>query len=240
MGLPQQIKTISATKVNTTALPGGSRSSYECANPYITRGVTTAPDTYQNCIQNQIYGTKILNIVNNLTDVSPPALWSGPNAITGTPATIKSTFLGDSYPSPECNSVESASGFGSSWLGCFWSAPDSTLSCQCPQIGENYENYLKLRLNDATFWNTPVETPILRKRFLDSINYGKKVTFSVAGDFTVKPGNIVELYVDAISGYSQNITSSTLSKKYYVISVKNTVLNSGVHETTIVAVEPLY
>jgi hypothetical protein len=234
MGLPQQIKTISATKVNTTALPGGSRSSYECANPYITRGITTAPDTYQNCIQNQIYGTKISSIVNAL-GVNPSNLWSGPPALSGTPAVIKSTFIGQT--SPECDSVES---IGDNWLGCFWSAPDSVLSCRCPEIGENYENYLKLRLNVATFWNTPVETPILRKRFLDSINYGKKVTFSVAGDFTVKPGNIVELYVGAISGYSQNITSSTLSKKYYVISVKNTVLNSGVHETTIVAVEPLY
>lgn len=233
MGISKQIKTTNATAFNVAQFPGGSRPSYDCANPFITRGVTTAPSTYSECINNPLFGTSVQSIV---TAIGGLPSWQGPPAITGEPETINSTTIGEE--SPECALIETE--LGAEWKGCFWSASDSVLSCDCPDIGEKYPDYLKLRLNVASFWNTPAETPILRKRFLDSVTYGPQITFVVAGDFSIKPGNVVEVYADSISGYSTNITDSSVSKKYYVVSVKNTVTNSGVHETAIVGVEVLY
>ena len=41
--------------------------------------------------------------------------------------------------------------------------------------------------------------------------------------------------VDSISGYPYKRLNSSLSDQYYVLSVKNTYTNSGVHETTVTA-----
>jgi hypothetical protein len=234
MPLPKQIKTVSANVIQKTEYPGGSRQSYECANPFITRGVTNAPRSYEECINTSLYNTSVLDIVNKIGGFPS---WSGPPAISGTPTTIPSTLIG--LESPECAAIPGVMG-SSEWKGCFWSASDSIFSCDCPSIGSKYPNYVKLRLNAATFWNTKRETPVIRKKFLDAITYGKKITFVIAGDFTIRPGAIVNIYADAISGYSIDITNSILSKKYYVISVKNTATNSGVQETAVTAVELLY
>lgn len=231
----KQIHTISATKVQTIPYPGSSRNSYDCANPWITRGVTSQPSTYSACINNSAYGSKVAAVVNGLGGLPNP-VWNGPSAISGVPSSIDSVFLAEK--SPECDSVGSQ--LGNDFKGCFWSAPDSFLSCSCPDIGNNYENYLKLRLNVATFWFTPIDTPIQRKKFLDAISYGPKITFTVAGDFTLRPGTIVKVTADNISGYDTSSGTSVLTKKYFVLSVKNTCTNSGTQETTVTGVEVLY
>jgi hypothetical protein len=227
---PQQIKTLSATKIQTTQFPGGSRRVYDCANPYITRGVTSQPTSYNDCIENSIYGTRVSDIVNKIGGFPS---WAGPPAITGVPSTIDSTIIGES--SPECDSIEGT--LGSDWKGCYWAASDSVFSCDCPEVGENYNNYLRLRLNVATFWNTKIETPLLRRQFLDYIEYSPQITITVAGDFSLKPGQLIKISADSISGYDTNILKSIISTTYYIVSIKHTVINSGVHETAITAVK---
>lgn len=231
----KQIITINATKVQTMPYPGSSRSSYDCANPWITRGVTSQPSTYSECINNSAYGSKVSAVISALGGLPSP-VWSGPSAISGVPTTIDSPYL--AIKSPECDSISTI--LGNDWKGCFWSSPDSFLSCSCPEIGDKYDEYLKLRLNVATFWNTPVDTPVHRKRFLDSISYGPKITFTIAGDFTLRPGAIVSVTADNISGYDTSSGTSVLTKKYFVLSIKNTCTNSGTQETTVTAVEVLY
>lgn len=226
---PKQIKTLSATKIQTTEYPGGSRQIYDCSNPYITRGVTSQPSSYEDCVNNSLYGEKIDTIVQNLGGYPN---WAGPEILSGTPATIDSTLVGE--PSPECDSITSK--LGEDWLGCYWAASDSVFSCNCPEVGSKYNDYLKLRLNVATFWNTKVETPLYRREFLDYMQYFPQITLTVSGDFTLKPGQIIKINVDSISGYSTDITNSILSDEYYIISVKHTVLNSGVHETALICV----
>lgn len=231
----KQIKTVSATDVQTLIFPPGSRGSYECANPYITRGLTLAGSCYGACITNPLYGSKVRAIVNKLGTG-----WSGwvgpPSIVEAAPSSIESTFIGDL--SPECTNIETK--LSADWKGCFWAAPDAAFSCECPEVGSKYLEYLKLRLNVATFWNTPVETPIKRKRFLDAITYGPKITIVVAPDLDVRPGVVINVSANSISGYSTSTGTSTISKNYYVISVKSTLTNSGVGETAITAVELLY
>ena len=235
---PRQIKTVSATEIRTLNVSPGSRDSYECANPFITRGITSSPSTYEECRTNSLYGNKVQQIVNQLDGFSPSSPWGGPSTIPPEPppTAINSTLTG--IESPECSQIQSL--LGSDYKGCFWAASDSSLSCNCPEIGSKYIQYLGLRLNVATFWNTPPQTPILRKMFLDAITYGPKVTLVLAPDLALRPGNVIDVAVNALSGYSTSTATSSLSKKYYVISVKNTMTNSGVGETVVTAVDLLY
>lgn len=234
-GHAQQIKTLSATKIQGLLFPSGSRTFYECANPFITRGLTEAASSYTDCLNNSLYGSKIEEIVDKLNFT--PTWFGPPSLINPSPSSIDSVLTG--VASTECDEVESA--LGKDWKGCFWAAPDSIISCECPEIGSKYLDYLKLRLNVATFWNTPKQAPILRKKFLDSVSYGPKITIVVAADLKVRPGHVINISVNSISGYSTDTSVSSLStKNYYVISVKSQCTNSGVGETTITAVELVY
>ena len=233
----QQIKTVSAGEVRYLLYSPGSRDTYECANPFITRGLTQSASTYDDCKNNSLYGDKVKAVADAVAGGEFVPNWFGPPSIIDpAPSSIDSTLIGDL--SPECGIIETK--LGADWKGCYWAAPDALFSCECPEVGSKYLEYLKLRLNVATFWNTPVETPIKRKRFLDAITYGPKITIVVAPDLALRPGVVIDVAANAISGYSTSTSNSVISKKYYVISVKNTLTNSGVGETAVTAVELLY
>jgi len=224
---PNQIKTIGATKINYAKNTISSHDSYMCANALITRGVTSAPETLNDCFERF---PNVALIASNLGVSS--TMWAGPGSPPpeGSVPTIFDPLLG--ITSEECEKVKNV--LGESWLGCLWGSPMAPFSCTCPDVGQNYVNYLKLRLSDATFWYTPIDAPVMRNQFAELINHGEKISIDIAGDFRIKPGNVVELKVDNMAAYSNTIPVSILSKKYYVLSVKHTISNSGVHETKLV------
>lgn len=224
---PNQIKTIGATKVNYAKNTISSQDSYECANALITRGVTSAPETLSDCFTRF---PEVSVIASNLGVSS--TMWSGPGSPppVGSVPLIFDTLLG--ITSEECEKIRTS--LDDSWLGCLWGSPMASFSCTCPAVGQNFVNYLKLRLSDATFWYTPVEIPVMRNQFSELVDSGEKISIDVAGDFRIKPGNVVELKVNSMASYSVDVPTSILSKKYYVLSVKHTITNSGVHETKLI------
>jgi hypothetical protein len=225
--VPNQIKTIGASKVVYANNTLSSKSEYLCANADITRGITHQPTSLSECFSRF---PNISAIASQLNVSSTP--WTGPATPTGTPPVIFDPLLG--ITAEECEKVRTTSGLGASWLGCLWGSPMAPFSCTCPDIGSDYLNYLKLRLSVATFWNTPVTVPPQRNEFLDSLEYSKKVTITVAGNFDIKPGNVVELRVNNMAAYPALAgTKSLLTDKYYVLSVKHTITNGGVHETNL-------
>jgi hypothetical protein len=225
--VPSQIKTIGATKTSVAINTISSKESYDCANAQITRGLTGQPSTLAECKDNY---PNIATIATALgVDMDNP--WSGP-PIPGSLPPIHDTLLGNDSDLKECTGIDRE--LGSSWLGCLWGSPMADFSCTCPDVGANFDKYLKLRLNVATFWNTPVETPAKRSEFLDAIKFAPKTTIVVPGTFQVRPGDVIEIKADNTASY-QKSGSSILSKKYYVISVKNMVSSGGVHETAIIA-----
>lgn len=229
---PNQIRTIGATKINYANNTISSKQSYACSNALITRGVTTSPTDLKNCYDRFPQIAEIGGILG----VTSSNLWFGPGPGPTAPPLIFDTLLG--LTSEECGKVNSLTyGLGPSWLGCLWGSPMSPFSCTCPSIGENFANYLKLRLNVATFWNTPITAPPLRNEFLDSLTYAKKVNLLVAGDFNLKPGQIIELKVKNLSSYPSELSNvdSILNEKYYILTVKHTITNTGVHETFLTA-----
>lgn len=237
---PNQIVTIGATEVNTAATTLSSKGAYVCANAQITRGFTHAPITIKECLDR----FPNINEIASSIGVSSGNYWRAPVGITGM---CGSTFsfhdLLTGITSNECEKIKgmtfylSSTPLGTAWMGCLWGSPMSSFSCTCPDVGPRFADYLKLRLNDATFWNTPATAPVQRAQFTDIINYGERIELTVAGDFQIKPGRIIELRVNNMSAYPVDVGDSTLNKKYYVLSVKHTIVNSGVHETFMIVSE---
>lgn len=229
---PAQIRTIGATKLNE-AITIASKPSYICANSQITKGLSDAPTDLADCYAKF---PKIKEIGESL-GLTAGGVYYGSGKAT---ANVQPMDLLLNERSQECVEVNNpSSGLGSSWLGCLWGSPEAPFSCTCPEIGENFINYLKLRLNVATFWNTPIETPPRRREFLDSIRYGPKLDIVVGGDLLIKPGDLISVKADNISGYPYQASGSVLSYIYYVLTVKHTFTNGGVHETLLNVVEIL-
>ena len=161
-------------------------------------------------------------------------LWEGP---TGCPPAINrftSSLPVDIYfdtSNAECDKVNNDITLGADWLGCLWGTPSAPYSCVCPDVNPRYEAYIKYRLNVASFWNTPVETPVKRSEFVDALQYGRKVNVTVAGDFNLKVGQVMLVRLNGISGYSKE--NSVLNGLYYVMGIKHVFTNSGTHETAL-------
>lgn len=225
MPSPFQIKTLGANKVVYAQNTVSSKDSYMCANAEITRGITSQPTSLQNCYD------RFLNIKNIGTalGILPSNIWSGPGTPPATKPLIFDSLVG--INSEECQKIQNT--LGQNWLGCLWGSPEAPFSCTCPDVGSQFLDYLKLRLNVASFWNTPITTPPKRREFLDSIKYGPKLQIKIAGNSSIRPGDIVNIKADNLSGYPFNTMESMISDKYYVVSTKNNYTNTGVHETTL-------
>jgi hypothetical protein len=221
-----------------------SRGVYICANSTITRGVCGPPTSLENCFDTY---SSIKVIAEQLGFLNSGASGScggnsGYNYNLWKGATVPQTNLLNTFqpidvylndPSTECDQVNLHPDLGASWLGCLWGTPDASYSCTCPEIGQFYEAYLKLRLNVATFWNTPKNTPVKRAEFIDSIKYGRKINITVAGDFNLKLGQVVQINVDGISGFPYASYESSLNGLYYITGIKHVITNSGTHESAL-------
>jgi hypothetical protein len=221
--------------------PVTSKLEYICANAPITRGITSAPSTLDECFKS-FSGIKDLAVSLGFLGLSGSSfiytLWSGATAPTSWPGFsgacgphVLDVFFND--PSKECNGVFASTDLGKNWLGCLWGTPDAPFSCSCPDVGPLFHAYLKLRLNVATFWNTPKNTPVKRAEFLDAIKYGKKANITVAGDFKLKIGQVVYINVNGVSGFPYTSSGSKLNGYYYIIGVKHVITNGGGHETAL-------
>ena len=96
--------------------------------------------------------------------------------------------------SKECSRILEV--LGEDWLGCVWEDPNSSLSCNCPEVGPRFADYLKYNNTIATFWNTPDYVPLYSaaQRALLS---GQSIKISVAGDMSIRPGHIIKLEIDS-------------------------------------------
>lgn len=213
-----------------------SKPEYLCANAWITRGITSAPSNLDDCftrfegIKNTAQSLGFLGISGGSFIYN---LWGGGTAAGGTvmPMEVQDVYL--SEVSLECTEIKNSSALGTAWLGCLWGTPDAPFSCTCPDVGPLYHAYLKLRLNVASFWNTPKNTPVKRAEFLDAIKYGKKANITVAGDFNLKIGQVVYLNINGVSGYPYRGGGSLINGYYYIIGIKHVVTNSGGHESAL-------
>ena len=69
---------------------------------------------------------------------------------------------------------------------------DEGLSAGVSYAGSNFKHYLEYSKTNATFWNTPKETPLYRKAQTALLTY-QRIKIVVNGDFDIKPGNLVAI-----------------------------------------------
>jgi hypothetical protein len=63
------------------------------------------------------------------------------------------------------------------------------------------------------------------------LKYARKLTINIAGDYSIKVGNFVEILANNISGYPYFSGGSVINGIYWVLGVKHVFTNSGTHET---------
>lgn len=229
-----QIITYGTNDPHYALYPVNGRPFYECANSFITRGMTAAPNSIQECLTNYPEIKQIADAVGFTTG----DLWQGNTScppampVIGDDTSVTGSFnLLLDKASAECQEIQS--NFGWEWMGCIWGTPTAPYSCICPQVNAKYEAYIKLRLNDASFWATPVETPVKRAEFLDAFKYATKISVTIAGDFKLKNGQVVEVRLDALNKFGYSQTPSYLNAHYYITGIKHVITNSGTHETSL-------
>jgi hypothetical protein len=208
--------------------PISSRPIYECANAKITRGVTSAPASIEACLASFPEVKKIADAIG----FTASNIWYGntacPEGISG--GTGPFNLLLDTN-SLECQNI--VKDLGTEWMGCLWGTPNATYSCICPEVKSKYEAYIKLRLNVASFWATPVETPVKRAEFLDALKYSSKITATIAGDFSLKLGQLIYIKLTAMNKTGVAETESYMTGYYYIVGLKHVITNSGTHETAV-------
>ena len=227
-----KIITLNANKLSTPVGNYGSKAEYVCANAEITMGLTSPPNSLEECLQ-RFAGVSFIAEAVGVTSSSNLFLFPGNSYAPGEFVPPYDLYLGTSGASNECLKVKEDPELGQDFYGCLWGLPEAPFNCSCPNIGDRFEAYLKLRLNIATFWNTPKDAPIKRREFLDSLKYARKFNINIAGDISLRPGNIVEIRTNNLSGYPYDLNASVLNGAYWVLAVKHVFTNSGTHETNI-------
>jgi hypothetical protein len=240
--MTKEIITFGGNETKRSLYGLNSRPIYKCANSSLTRGLTYEPSSLKDCFDRFPSVRKIAENIGFIKGISGDPettigatyrynLWTGSSSAgyTNLPAEkLQPIHLYLNEPSKECYYIQQK--LGTAWLGCLWGTPVVPFSCTCPNIGDNFYAFLKLRLNVATFWNTPKDAPIQRAQFLDSIKYGRKLDITIAGDFNIKLGQVVEVVITANSGYPYQDTASAVNGYYYIIGIKHVVTNSGGYE----------
>lgn len=220
-----------------------NRESYVCANTDVVTGKQEAPNSLKECYEKYPELKKIAEKLGvGTTYTIPPSfgisgytggvILCGMSGMSGfgVPGTGGHLLAFDN-PDRECLKIEQL--LGTAWMGCFWPDPLANFSCNCPLYGDMFENFLKYRLSSATFWGTPLQTPIKRQQFVESIK--DLVEITVTGDLSQRPGDIVYLKADNLTGLVDESTNlpvqSIKSGYYYVIRAKNIIKNDGGHTT---------
>ena len=220
--------TLGANVLNVPIGNFGARGEYVCANTQIVQGVTSTPNSLEECFS-RFPG--VLAIATAVGVTGSASLWSFPGLTYGTEGLTYPLDIYLGTASNECKEISKNNKLGKDFFGCLWGIPEAPYNCSCPDLGSKFEAYLKLRLNVATFWDTPKATPVKRKEFLDALKYARKLTINIAGDYSIKVGNFVEILANNISGYPYYSGGSVINGIYWVLGVKHVFTNSGTHET---------
>ena len=90
----------------------------------------------------------------------------------------------------ECALIEKI--LGKDYLGCDFSDPTAPCSCNCPEQGKEFKNYLAYDRTYATFWETPNDLPLKRLAQTNQLT-AQQVTVTIPANDKIKIGELVEL-----------------------------------------------
>lgn len=88
--------------------------------------------------------------------------------------------------------------------------------------GTNFDKYIEISKTNATFWNTPPKTPLLRRAQTALLMYNR-IRILVHGDFTVKPGNIIKIDYTFKFNNNNTIDTSRFDGNWMVYKVQHII-----------------
>ena len=167
-------------------------NNYECANP---DGPVIAPRRPTDPDELEEYDPYI----------NCPAQYLRPDKLKGATAQGPDGITAD-FTEPTCQELKNLEveinecdlireNLGEEYLGCLFSNPTAPNSCNCPEQGSEYLNYLEHSRTYATFWDTPNETPLRREAQMIQFGY-QKASGVLPGDFSLKPGQVITVDID--------------------------------------------
>lgn len=124
----------------------------------------------------------------------------------------------------ECSLIKK--NLGDKWLGCEFSDPNSSCSCNCPEQGEKFKEYLKYTRTYSTFWECPLDLP-LRRRAQNAQLQAQKIKIRVYPNSKVKVGSLIEVY-DAND--MQDLTKNKFKKisgKWMISEIEHMMTSSS-------------
>jgi len=116
---------------------------------------------------------------------------------------------------------------GESWLGCLYSNLDDSISCNCPCRGDNFSKYVEYTRTWSTYWDTPLNTPLIRNAQMLQLS-SQKCAIVVNGDFSVQPGDIIRLNIPLVTEGAERQTTRT-SGKWLVSAIAHTFSTQQTH-----------
>ena len=100
------------------------------------------------------------------------------------------------------------------YLGCIYTDPYNECSCDCPNQGSKFNEYLACIKTNSTFWSTPHETPLFRSAQMGQFT-NESIAITVSG-FTknrLKLGQIIKI------ANAENNISRENSGKWMITSI---------------------
>jgi hypothetical protein len=116
----------------------------------------------------------------------------------------------------ECSLIEEH--LGAEWLGCEWSDPESSCSCNCPEQGSKFADYLAYTRTYATFWETDYKVPLLRQAQIGLMN-AQKMKITVGNNDKVKIGYPIEVFVENVPDLKNKFKA--ISGKWLVTGIQH-------------------
>ena len=126
----------------------------------------------------------------------------------------------------ECALIEQE--LGEEWLGCVWSDPDNTASCNCPEIGDKFMDYLEYSRTYATFWSTPKKTPLLRNVQMNLL-YSQTAVIIVNRNDKIKIGSLV--FLEDLNPTNSPIEFKNKYKRFYGKWLVTSIVNVFIGDT---------
>ena len=121
----------------------------------------------------------------------------------------------------ECALIEEYLGYD--WLGCVWSNDQNTASCNCPEVGDKFMDYLEYSRTYATFWNTPDKTPLLRNSQMNLL-LSNECVIEIKRNDKIKVGSIINLIdKNPANGYLEQ--NRRFSGKWLVSEIHHKYMN---------------
>ncbi len=94
--------------------------------------------------------------------------------------------------------------------------------------GPLFPHYLEYSKTNATFWNTPEKTPLLRTAFMALYGF-QKIKITVNGDYNVKIGNLINILMpikDELKDSGSALTDKRFAGTWMVYRIERTIMSS--------------